>query len=116
MFARNVSIRLKPNTMNDFNQIFEKEIVPMLRKQAGFRDEIALASDDLSYVTAISLWDTKEQAEAYATSAYPAILKSVEKFVDGAPKVRGSSVISSTAHKLTPAALTTAEKPIAVAV
>jgi len=34
MFARNVSIHLKPNTLNDFKQTFEKEIVPMLRKQA----------------------------------------------------------------------------------
>ena len=68
MFARNVSIRLKPNTLKDFNQTFEKEILPMLRKQAGFRDEIALSGDDSTFVTAISLWDTKEQAEAYNTN------------------------------------------------
>jgi len=101
MFARNVSIRLKPNTMNDFNQTFEKEILPILRKQAGFRDEITLAGDDQSYVTAISLWDSKEQAEIYNTTTYPAVLKSLDKFVDGPPKVRVSNVISSTLHKLT---------------
>ena len=101
MFARTVSIKLKPNTLNDFNQTFENEIVPMLRKQSGFRDEIAYASDDSSYVTAISLWDTKEQAEAYNTSVYPAVVKIVDKYLDSAPKVRVSSVIHSTAHKLT---------------
>jgi len=101
MFARNVSIRLKPNTMNDFNQTFEKEILPILRKQAGFRDEITLAGDDQSYVTAISLWDSKEQAEIYSTTTYPVVLKSLEKFLDGAPKVRVSNVIFSTLHKLT---------------
>jgi quinol monooxygenase YgiN len=99
MFSRTVSIRLKPNTMNDFNQTFEKEILPILRKQAGFRDEITLAGDDQSYVTAISLWDTKEQAETYNTTTYPAVLKSLEKFLDGPPKVRVSNVISSTLHK-----------------
>lgn len=100
MFARNVSIKLKPNTLNDFNQTFEKEIVPILRTQTGFRDEIAFASDDSSHVTAISLWDTKEQAEAYNTSAYPVVLKTMDKYLDGAPKVRVTSVINSTSHKI----------------
>jgi quinol monooxygenase YgiN len=108
MFARNVSIRLKPNTLNDFNQTFEKEIVPMLRKQAGFRDEIALVSDDQSYVTAISLWDSKEQADAYNTSTYPAVLKTLDKFLVDPPKVRMSNVVSSTSHKLTAAAIVAA--------
>lgn len=108
MFARNVSLRLKANTLRDFSHTFEKEIIPMLRKQAGFRDEIALVSDDSSYVTAISLWDSKEQADAYNTSTYPAVLKTLEKYLDGQPKVRVSSVISSTSHKLTAVAVVAA--------
>ena len=108
MFARSVSIRLKPNTLKDFYHTFEKEVVPLLRKQAGFRDEIALASDDNSFVTAISLWDSKEQAEACNTSTYPTVLKTVDMYLDGQPKVRLSSVISSTSHKLTAAAVVAA--------
>jgi len=108
MFARNVSIRLKPNTLKEFSQTFEKEILPMLSKQAGFRDEMAFASDDTTYVTAISLWDSKEQAEAYNTSTYPTVLKSLDKFLDGAPKVRVNSVINSTAHKITAPAVAAA--------
>ena len=100
MFVRNVSIKLKPNTLKDFNQTFENEIVPMLRKQAGFRDEIAFASDDSSHLTAISLWDSKEQAEVYNAGAYPVVLKALDKYLDGAPKVRTGSVINSTTHKI----------------
>ena len=37
MFSRNVSIRLKPNTLHNFKQTFEKEVIPMLLKQPGFR-------------------------------------------------------------------------------
>ena len=103
MFARNVSIHLKPNTLNDFKQTFEKEIVPMLRKQAGFRDELALSGDNDTYVTAISFWDSKEQAETYNNSTYPAVLKTLDKYLDGPPKVRASAVISSTSHKVTAA-------------
>jgi heme-degrading monooxygenase HmoA len=100
MFARNVSIQLKPNTLKDFNQTLDQDVVPMLRKQAGFRDEIALASEDSKHVIAISLWDTKEQAEAYNISSCPTVLKTLDKYLDGAPKVRVSSVLISTAHKL----------------
>jgi quinol monooxygenase YgiN len=108
MFARTVSIRLKPNTMNDFTQTIEKDVVPTLRKQAGFRDEIVLGSDDNTHVTAISLWDFKEQADAYNSSEYPAVLKTLDRFLAEAPKVRVSSVINSTAHKLTSAAVAAA--------
>lgn len=108
MFARNISIVLKPNTLKDFTQTFEKEVIPTLRKQAGFRDEIVLAGDDNTHVTAISLWDTKEQAETYATTNYPTVLKTLDKFLDGPPKVRVSSVINSTSHKLTASAVVAA--------
>jgi hypothetical protein len=39
----------------------------MLRKQSGFRDEITFAVPAELDVVAISLWDTKEYAEAYTT-------------------------------------------------
>jgi hypothetical protein len=108
MFARNVKIQLKSNILNDFTQTFEKDVIPMLRKQAGFRDEIVLAADGGTDVTAISLWDTKEQADNYTTTTYPAVLKALDKFLDGPPKVRVSNVINSTSHKLTAAAVVAA--------
>ena len=108
MFARNVSIRLKPNTLNDFKHTFEKEVLPMLQKQAGFRDEVALSGDNDAYVTAISFWDSKEQADTYNRSTYPTVLKTLDKYLDGPPKVRVSTVISSTSHKVTAAAVVAA--------
>jgi hypothetical protein len=100
MFSRFLSISLKPNTLNDFTQTLDKEIIPILRKQAGFRDELTLVSDDHIHVTAISLWDSKQQADAYVTSTYPVVLKTLDKYVDGTPKVSVCNVVNSTAHKL----------------
>ena len=99
MFARNVSLRLKPNTLSEFTRIFEKEVIPMLRKQRGFRDEIAFAVPGGLDVVAISLWDTKDYAEAYNTAGYPEVLKILDEVLDGTPKVQVSDVISSTIHK-----------------
>ena len=108
MFARIVSTHLKPNTLNDFTQTFEKDVIPMLRKQPGFRHEIALGADGGTKVTAISLWATKELAETYATTTYPTVLKALDKFLDGPPKVGVSNVINFTSHKLTAAAVVAA--------
>jgi hypothetical protein len=99
MFVRNVSLRLKPNTLSEFTRIFEKEVIPMLQKQSGFLDEIAFAVPGELDVVAISLWDTKEYAEAYNTAGYPEVLKILDKVLDGTPKVQVSDVISSTIHK-----------------
>jgi hypothetical protein len=99
MFARNVSLRLKPNTLSEFTRLFEKEVIPMLRKQSGFRDEIAFAVPGGLDVVAISLWDTKEYAVAYKAAGYPEERKILDKVLDGTPKVQVSDVISSTIHK-----------------
>jgi hypothetical protein len=104
MFARNVVVRLRPNMLAQFTEILEKEVLPLLQKQAGFRDEITLANESGTFVNAISIWDTEEQATAYDKSAYPQVLKAMEKIVDGAPKVHPSNVVNSTLHKLTVAA------------
>jgi hypothetical protein len=82
MFARGVYIRLKPNSIAEFNGILENEVLPLLRKQKGFRDELALVAPNGSEVVAISLWDQKENADAYGREAYPEVLKTLGKVVD----------------------------------
>ena len=100
MFVRNVAMHLKPNTLAEFSRTFDKEVIPMLRKQKGFQDEIMFATTPGGLdVTAISLWDTKEHEEAYNTAGYPEVLKRLDKVLDGSPKVRVSDVISSTLHQ-----------------
>ena len=42
MYARRVSLQLKPNSTVEFTQRLEKQVIPMLRKQNGFKDEIRL--------------------------------------------------------------------------
>ncbi len=97
MYARNVAMHLKPNTMSEFRQTFDNAVLPILRKQTGFQDEIIFSTESGGMdVTAISLWDTKAHAEAYGTAGYPLVLKSLNLVLDGTPKVRSSDVISST--------------------
>ena len=100
MFARNVSFHLKSNMLSDYTRTFDKDILPLLRKQNGFKDEITFAGPAGIDVTAVSLWDNKASAEAYNTNSYPEVLKSMARFIEGTPKVQTSDVVSSTFHKV----------------
>jgi hypothetical protein len=98
MFARNVSIHLKSNMLSDYTRTFENDVLPLLRKQNGFKDEITFADAGEVNVTAISLWENKTDAEAYNTSTYPQVLKTMARFIEGTPKVQTSDIVNSTFH------------------
>ena len=100
MFARSISIHLKPNTVAEFTRLIETETLPLLRKQKGFRDEMTFVVPGGSEAVGISLWDEKENADAYSRDAYPGILKTLGKVVEGTPQVRVYEVCNSTFHKI----------------
>ena len=100
MYARNVSMHLKGNTAGEFTRTFENNILPLLRKQNGFKDEITFLGSDGKGAIAISLWDRKESADAYSRETYPQVLKGLAKVVDGTPEVHGYEVANSTFHKI----------------
>ena len=64
MFARNVRMQLKPNSTAQFTQTLEKEVLPVLRKQEGFQDEVAFVVPGGTEAFAISFWQSKEKADA----------------------------------------------------
>ncbi len=100
MFARNVSIRLKPNSVTEFTKTLENEIIPLLRKQKGFQDEITFVVPGGTEAVGISLWDQKESAEAYDRGTYPQVLNALSKVIEGTPRVQGYEVCNSTFHKI----------------
>jgi hypothetical protein len=100
MVARGVTIRLKPNSVAEFNKTLENEILPLLQKQKGFRDEIALVAPNGGEVLGISVWDQKEDAEAYHRTTYPEVQKLLAKVSTGTPQVQTYEVSLSTVHKV----------------
>ena len=100
MFARNVSFRLKSNTHSDYTRTFENEILPLLRKQKGFREEFTLSNPNSQDAVAISLWENKANADAYNTNTYPEVLKTLAKMIEGTPKVQTFEAVTSTLHTL----------------
>ena len=104
MFARNVSIHLKSNMLSDYTRTFEKDVLPLLRKQKGFTDEITLSNPGSLDVIAISLWENRADTEAYNTNTYPEVLQTFARMIDGTPKVQTFEAVASTFHKVAVAA------------
>ena len=92
-FARNVQFQLKNGKEKEFTTLFENEVIPLLKKQSGFREEMTLlnAKGNLG----ISVWDDRKSAEAFHTSIYPGILKTLGPVIEGTPTVETYEVANS---------------------
>jgi hypothetical protein len=100
MFARHVSLHLKPNSVREFTDTIDKEVTPLLRKQKGFEDEITFVASGGTEAVGISLWDQKENADAYNRGTYPQVQKALAKVVEGTPEIKTYEVANSTFHKI----------------
>jgi hypothetical protein len=100
MFARSVSIHLKPNGIAEFAQMIENQTIPLLRKQRGFQDEITFFVPGGSEAVEISLWDRKEDADAYGRKASRRVTKALGNVIQGDSEVRVYAVSNSTFHKI----------------
>jgi hypothetical protein len=96
MFGRQVTLKLKANSATELNRIATDEILPILRKQKGFRDETTFIAPERLEAIANSFWDTKADAEAYSHTAYAEVLKTLSNVIDGAPTVKNFEIASST--------------------
>ncbi len=96
MVAREVSMVLKPNSRAEFEDILEEQVLPILRIQPGFRHQLTLASEDGTHVTIICVWNNKQLANRYETTAYMGVLKKLDHLLARTPSVRLASIISST--------------------
>ena len=100
MFARRVYLHLKPISVPELTQKLEKEIIPLLRKQKGFQDEITFVSQTGREAFGISLWDNTENAEAYNRGTYSEVTKILASVIDGPAQVETFEVSNSTFHKI----------------
>ena len=106
MFARHVSVVLKPNSVEEFTRTIKDQVIPLLRKQKGFKDEITFVVPDGTEAIGIALWDHKENAAAYYRTAYPQVLELLSRVVEGTTEVKTLEVSNSTYHKIAARAAT----------
>jgi hypothetical protein len=100
MVSQNVSMHLKPNRVAEFTRTIDREIIPLLRKQKGFQDELTFIASGGLEAIGISLWDKAEDADAYSRRIYPGVLKALADVVEGTPRIQIFEIANSTFHVL----------------
>jgi heme-degrading monooxygenase HmoA len=100
MFARCVSIFLEADSIALFTRTINEEVIPLLRKQKGFIDEIVITVPGGTEVVGISLWDRKENLEHYSRDTFPQVQKTLANVIEGTPVVQIYEVTSSTFPKI----------------
>ena len=79
----------------EFTRLFAEEIIPRLRTQRGFQDEISFVAAQRN---AINFRDNQGDADAYNHAVYLDILKVLSKVIESLPLVETSEVVGSTFH------------------
>jgi hypothetical protein len=100
MYARNVTFSIKANMQSDCTHTIESQILPLLQKQKGFKEEITLCNPGSPEAVSISLWEHKSNADDYNTRTYPEVLKTLAKVIDGTPRVQTFETVVSTFHSV----------------
>lgn len=102
MFSRILTLRLKPDAIPGLASTIEKQVVPLLKEQEGFREHVFFVRADGSEATGISFWNCKENADAYARSAYAQVLDALTYAIEGVPQAKSFEVVSSTFKTVVP--------------
>src|SRR6266853_35038 len=87
MFARFVTLRLKSGNLAEFNRILEKEVIPLLQRQKGFREEIVLTNPNGAEAVGIRVWEQKENAASYTREQFPEVPQLLAEVLEGNPQV-----------------------------
>jgi heme-degrading monooxygenase HmoA len=96
MYTRNVRIKLRANSATEFRLLLKERIMPLLRTQKGFQDQITLVTSQRNEAVAISFWDNEENAAAYNHVAYLDFLRTLSTVTESVPLVEAFEVIDAT--------------------
>jgi heme-degrading monooxygenase HmoA len=102
MFTRVVEIHTKTGKAKEFSTTLKEKVLPILKKQSGFVDEITLISNtEPERILALSFWDSEKDAERYNKDQFPKVNEILNSILESAPKVETFTVDTSTTHKIT---------------
>ncbi len=93
-FARNVHFQIKTGREKEFNTLFTNEVLPMLKKQEGFKQELMLVNHNVGL--GISLWDDRKHADTYQTVTFPKVVEKLNPVLEGIPRVETYDIGATT--------------------
>ena len=100
MFVRKISMRLKSDAASEFIRKMENEIIPLLRGQNGFLDEMTLLAQSGKEIYAYSFWENSTDAEKYDKNEFARVTGMLSSVIEGSLRVHTYMVANSTIHKM----------------
>jgi quinol monooxygenase YgiN len=101
MFTRIVEFTAKHGKTKEVAELIQGKILPILKKQPGFVDEIVLISTaETNRILGMSFWKNPEDAELYKREQYPKVEELLRPVLETAPKVQTFDVDTFTTHKI----------------
>lgn len=91
---RNVTFQIKPGKTAEFTKVLNADVLPIMRKQPGFKHELAMVNG--SYGVGLSVWQDSASAEKYEATGYPDVLKKLSPLIDGEPRVTNFELAATT--------------------
>ena len=100
MYARMVKGQFKPDKFEFVTRTLEKDVIPLLRKQNGFKDELSFFDKNMKEGYAISFWDNKADLEKYERDVYPKVHEKMAEAFVSKPTTHDFEVSNSTWYKI----------------
>lgn len=101
MYMMLIDGTLQQGKKNEFLDAWSKQILPLLKKQDGFVDEILLFEvGTRPSCVGLCFWNTQEQCELYEREVFPQAKDFVQHLLDGAPTLRSFEVEAAETFKI----------------
>jgi heme-degrading monooxygenase HmoA len=95
MHMLHIDATLKPGKKEEFLKAFHNQILPLLKKQNGFIDEILLFEERTNTGIGLSFWKSRKDAEQYQHNVFEQARSHVEHLIHGKVTIRSCEVEAS---------------------
>ena len=103
MFTRIVEVATKSGKARELSTIINDKVLPILKKQAGFVDEMLLfETTNPNRGVGLSFWKRQEDAERYHREVFPQLVESLRHFIETAPTVRSFNLEAAETFRISP--------------
>jgi heme-degrading monooxygenase HmoA len=101
MFARTLELNVRLEKKPEFLKKVRDEILPLVKKQVGYVDIIALDNEmEPTKPLVVTLWHSKTDVERYERDTFPKVKQILEPFLNAMPIVKFYAVETTISQRL----------------
>jgi quinol monooxygenase YgiN len=95
MYMLRIDGTLKPGKKEEFLKAWSSQVLPLLKQQSGFVDEVLLFESGTNAGAGLSFWKSQKDAERYHREVFHQATAHVQPFLQGEPTIHSYDVAAS---------------------